>query len=175
MKIALFVMDTEGKNTLGCILNASTFISTCACFCTCMYVIQEVEKVTKGKKKDKAKPKIIKVGTWYCFFMFLFTIIFPQNSHLLSFFYLAVFIRFCYMTEVLHLSWKLTLFYTFQSALLTLLFVWPVSGALVLTPGSLVDSLLSNTGGLRGWKRRRDGEERREWKERREKGQEGCC
>jgi len=54
-----------------------------------MYVIQEVEKVTKGKKKDKAKPKITKVGTWDCFlsfFIFLFLVFILENSHLLPFF-----------------------------------------------------------------------------------------
>uniref|UniRef100_A0AAY4DR84 ATP-binding cassette sub-family F member 1 n=1 Tax=Denticeps clupeoides TaxID=299321 RepID=A0AAY4DR84_9TELE len=36
--------------------------SLCACVCTCMSVMQGVESVPKGRKKDKAKPKKPKVG-----------------------------------------------------------------------------------------------------------------
>lgn len=76
----LYVFDTEGKIRL----HIEYFYIYKDCFCVCMYVIQEVEKVTKGKKKDKAKPKIMKVGTWDCFlsfFIFLFLVFLLQNSH----------------------------------------------------------------------------------------------
>lgn len=66
-------------------------LNVCTCVCTCMYVIQEVEKVSKGKKKDKTKKP--KVGTWECFLRLILCFIprclsfvfFTNITHLFSF------------------------------------------------------------------------------------------